>query len=55
MRIILNIAEWLGIFMFMVGACGMDSENQLIPAAVLFAGAAIIWITMSIEEGRHGR
>lgn len=51
----MRIIEYIGSIMFMIGACGMDSENQLIPAAVLFAGLAIIGITMHIEEGAgHG-
>lgn len=47
----MRILEYAGVVMFMIGACGMDSENQLIPAAILAAGLAIISLTCRVDKG----
>ena len=34
----------LGFALFMVGACGMDSEYLFIPTMLICIGLALIWI-----------
>lgn len=41
----------LGFFAFMLGAAGMDSPNQFIPALLCAAGMILIGLTILKEKG----
>ena len=45
-----KLTSKLGFLLFMIGAGGMDSHNQLVPAAMVLIGLAIIGITALKEN-----
>lgn len=45
----------LGFLLFMIGAGGMDSNNQLVPAVMVLLGLAILAISAFVERReKHG-
>lgn len=47
----MRVIEYVGTIMFMIGACGMDSENQFIPAGLAIAGLLILQLAFRFDKG----
>lgn len=46
----MRVIQTVGALMFFVGASGMDSTNQMIPAAVTLIGLAVMYLTSRETE-----
>lgn len=42
----MRVIECIGLALFMIGAGGMDSESQLIPAIMTVAGLAVMMLAL---------
>lgn len=45
----MRVIQGIGMVLFMLGAFSMDSESQLIPAAVTLTGICLVWLTNRYE------
>ena len=46
---------YIGFLMFVIGAAGIDSQNQIVPAVMVLLGLAILAISAFVERReKHG-
>ena len=41
---------YIGFLMFVIGAAGMDSQNQIVPAVMVLLGLVILAISAFVER-----
>lgn len=45
----MRFIEGIGLVMFLIGAAGMDSESQLIPAVMALVGLGVFYLCSRLD------